>query len=200
MDRYEETVNLVKKVAEKNFVNHVIVRKGFEGESSWYTCGYPGSNINRFNVGFFPRTIVFWGDLGDYILSLSSRDSFGWLPGAVNSPGYVFEKVRMGAGIVDCWYPGDMVDFIKNKGAPDFMEEDYPDLIKILREHNWVNFSQEEWNEVICDYDFEMCNWFLQPSFHSLMTLESMIWFCSNINRFDQKTIVTNKPSTSDYI
>lgn len=85
-------------MAERDFKDHVLTGPDEDGA---FTCGKPNDGNLRFRIAFQPGLTIFWGDLGEAMIWRPMRDThqtLGWLRGAVNSLGYVLEKMARAHG------------------------------------------------------------------------------------------------------
>jgi hypothetical protein len=88
----------IEQFAGEALAAHVVrVVSGGEGVRV-YRCSRPGTSVYSFTVAVLPNTVVFYGDIGEAILRMHAgkrvQDTLEWLWGAVDSEGYLLEKVR----------------------------------------------------------------------------------------------------------
>lgn len=112
-DTFTETHKSIASMAAEAFASHGLTR---EAPQEW-RCGRDGTVIYSFRILFRPGMIAVWGDLGEWILRHSDRDSLGWLRGSVGSPDYLLEKVK--AGEHERFYPADALAWLGSAEAAD---------------------------------------------------------------------------------
>jgi hypothetical protein len=176
--------------AAEAFANHVVTQNG-PGE---WRCAKPGTGVNGFHVLCRPFYVVVWGDLGDWILQCSDRDTLGWLRGSVRSPDYLLGKCR--AGEVTCFYSGDAWDHLNHEvgarqqelaegqTAGDDMDPELARLVAIqdqLDEND--DFSEHDWHQAWYDHGQGEVSACRGPSSGGCWLVEALRWFVDHVDQ-----------------
>lgn len=154
----KEAAGMVAKLADQSFAQHRLTLKA-PGE---WRCGREGSWTYGFNVISRPGYLIVYGDIGDWILSMHERDpATGWLPGAVDSPSYLFSKVQ--AGREEEFYIGDALTWLRQRvgetadGESDEDAETGPRaaLNEALNAKDDLLLDDHRWAEILHENDFD---------------------------------------------
>ena len=169
---YAEAKATIERLAAESFVSHELTH---EGPQEW-RCGRKGSVIYSFRILFRPGMIAVWGDLGEWILRHSDRDSLGWLRGAVSSPDYLLSKVQAGERLA--FYADEAVAHLK---APETAEGWGTDRVaKISEEVEWADpLTQEKWLVACSDAGLDDPPLMEYPSSSALWLVELLRKFVS---------------------
>ncbi|HWQ10117.1 MAG TPA: hypothetical protein VN436_13445 [Holophaga sp.] len=137
-DTYAQAQKVITELAARDFTKHVLT---VEGPGEW-RCGEPDTVIMSFRILCRPGMVVVWGDLGEWVLRHSDRDSLGWLRGAVRSPDYVLQKVKAGERLR--FYAADAMASLDD---PETIESWGADVVEKIREALPVveDLTQERW-------------------------------------------------------
>jgi hypothetical protein len=185
--KYDEVLAEVETNAKRAFEKHKITPEGVDE----YFCADPHDNDCSFHIIFRPGTIIIYGDVGDWILSLSCRDSFGWIFGSL-SIDYVRQKIHAtstirGDGQTESWYLPDAIEHIREDGAggadEDEDENPYADLLEELKyaceEISHERFC-EMWSDLNIDDYYQVG---VYPSRGTMWVREILKWFRDNVER-----------------
>lgn len=163
----EEMTKNVFASAECDFRSHVLKS---EGEGRWY-CGKPGTIMCSFRVVFAPGHICVFGDMPSGILSMSGRNSLGWLLGRP-ATSYLLSKLDNPR---QCFYQGDATEALEE------IHREYPvvgrQLMDDLLPSSVSEWDAQDWYDacVLAGVDDPPdCCW------HS----ETDIWVAAELNKF----------------
>lgn len=131
----------ISNLAASAFAGHFLESRG---ENEW-RCSKPGTGIYAFNVIVRPGLVVFFGDVGDWILRHSDQDSLGWLRGAVKSPDYLLEKVKNSK---EHFYAADALAWLKEQEEPVLLEQ-------LNTQHIHGELSPHSWGEALIEAGFD---------------------------------------------
>ncbi len=147
LDTFAESRRQIVDLAAKGFRNHVLTQ---EGEGRW-RCQKPGTGIYAFRVVFAPRTLCYFGDVGEVILQCSDHDVLPWLRGVCGRSEtdlrYLFSKVRA-ADKRKHFFAGDALHAAQERCK----ENQWPGLFDEIAEQleseptNWHAFGELVYN------------------------------------------------------
>lgn len=164
---YAETEACVRETAAEEFAAHVLT---VEGPNEW-RVGKPGTGIYAFRVLCRPYMVAVWGDLGEWILRISARESLAWLRGSVRSLDYLLSKVQAGERLT--FYAADAVAMLDD---PETVESWGVDRVAKIREGiEWADpLTQEKWLEACRDADLDDPPLVEYPTSGALWLIESL--------------------------
>lgn len=181
-----ETAKQIAGYAQESFKNHV---PELLGPGEWL-CKKPGTGIYHFFVISRPGTLIVYGDIGEWILQMSEKDPTRWIPGAIRSPGYFFEKMRaadISGGGRDEFYVKDAIADLRHRAA-EAREDGREDggvsgrALGALEEIDEDELTHERFCGVLYDQGCdEIGHMGVGPSGRSLWLLEAMKWFVANV-------------------
>lgn len=90
IERYREDIF---STAESAFKDHVIFTEQDSGPVKMWLCQKPGTYIYHFRIVSAPRMICVYGDVGDNVLTINTKDSVNWIKSSYKSINYVVEKI-----------------------------------------------------------------------------------------------------------
>ena len=168
-DTYEDVRTTIALLAAKDFANHSIIKRGtFE-----YRCGDPDSSINHFNVILRPGKIIFYGDVGDFILSHSDKDSLGWLSRA--SREYLIGKIV--AGKNERFYKDNALNYLESSIADGCSV-----AIKVKEELRYNDFlNSHEWAKAWFEHGDSDYPKMEYPCERALWLFEALSWFIKHL-------------------
>lgn len=169
-DTYAEVRKDIATFAARDFAQHVLA---VEGPNEW-RCGKAGTVISSFRILCRPGMVAVWGDMGEWILRHSDKDSLGWLRGAVRSPGYLLSKVKAGEHLR--FYAADAMASLDD---PETVESWGADVIEKIREALPVidELTQEKWLDACYSAPLD------DPPIEEYPT-ESAIWLVELLRKF----------------
>jgi hypothetical protein len=181
-----EAAEQVAGYAQASFRDHVAQQLG-PGE---WLCKKPGTGIYHFFVISRSGTLIVYGDIGEWILQMSEKDPTRWLPGAIRSPGYFFEKMRaadISGGGRDEFYLKDALADLQHRAA-ESRENGRADggaagrALEELADFDADELSREQFCSVLYEAGCEEFGRMgVGPSGRSLWLLEAMKWFVANV-------------------
>jgi hypothetical protein len=147
LDTFAESRQQIIELAAKGFRHHVLTP---EVEGRW-RCQKPGTGIYAFRVVFAPRTLCYFGDVGEVILQCSDHDVLPWLRGVCGRSEmdlrYLLSKVRA-ADKRKHFYAGDALHAAQERCKDDRWPGLFDDLAEQLESEptNWHAFGELVYN------------------------------------------------------
>lgn len=173
-DTYAATVECIKRLAAESFTTHELTQ---EGPQEW-RCGRKGTSAYSFRILFRPGMIAVWGDLGEWILRHSDRESLAWLRGAVRSPDYMLEKVQ--AGEKERFYPADALAWLASSEAVEMYGTDLVSAArKALDFDDGFSLTAETWATACFEAGMDDPPRFMYPCERALWLVELLRKFVS---------------------
>lgn len=138
-DTFEKQRKTIAALAKESFADHVVTELG-PGE---WRCAAPGTWMHGFVVIARPCYVIVYGDIGDWVIQHSDRDSVGWLQRAARDYEYLCGKIR--AGEKRRFYVGDAIAHLEQ----EIGESDNPADCAAARVKDALgsDFTEHEWYE-----------------------------------------------------
>lgn len=141
-DTFAVTQKTIAELAAKDYAEHIVEPQGL-GE---WRFRKPGTSIMWSAIIVRPWYVIVYGDVGEWILRHSERDSLAWLRGAVRSRDYLLEKVK--AGDTERFYPADAMEELRPTGKEDDAHDD------ALRAKVKAELDPFMWNDEPTEYEW----------------------------------------------
>lgn len=178
-DTLQETRADIRGFAVDAFKDHRVVSVEATPAVRVFRCATPGTGVYAFTVVLLPRTVVFYGDIGEAILRMSDPDPLCWLRGAVHSEGYVIEKFRPQPA--EEFYRSDAhawLDEWKKDADPELHADEEAAIRSVLRDEE---STPEEFARALSDanlLDGDLPG--MGPDSATLWIIEGLRWFAAH--------------------
>jgi hypothetical protein len=191
MDRFKDARETVVMLAKESFAKHVVAEVG----TNEWRCSAPGTWMHGFYVIARPGYVMVYGDIGDWILQHSDRDSVAWLRGAARDYDYLCGKIRTGEK--RRFYGGDALDDLNREIAE---ADEQNDTAARVREALGNDFDQHEWYQAWSDVGIggSDCGSFEHWDSGPLWMAEALRWLVEHLPAAQPQPSQPSPPSTRE--
>lgn len=185
-DTYAQTRATVARLAKDDFAKHEVRSLAVIRGGEW-VCKAPGTGICAYTVICRPCYVIVYGDLGDWVLQHSDRDSLGWVLRISPDVHYLVEKIRAGDGLE--FYPADALEDLRGE-----LKSDDPNtrafaqkFMRSLREELGSSDPQPEdmaehhWHAAYYDAGGDEAPRHKYPGARALWLYEALRFFAANL-------------------